>query len=125
MTNEDIIREVSTKLKVYSSGLTLPILSTMLQVTENKMRVALRLALADGRLLMHKAHGSILYSLPLDPTCGPLTPSVLVNKMKGSYDGAELKPLPGLMPERYEAFSLPSRMGKYRVWPDGRMETAE
>lgn len=52
----------------------------------------------------------------------PLTPGQLVNKLHGTYDGAELKPVPGLTRDRLEAYTLPSIQGKYRVWPDGTRE---
>lgn len=38
------------------------------------------------------------------------------------YDGAELRRTPGVDPERFAAFDMPSRRGRWRVWPDGRRE---
>lgn len=40
----------------------------------------------------------------------------------GTYDGAELKPLPGLTADRFAAFALPSRIGNSLHYPDGRVE---
>lgn len=36
------------------------------------------------------------------------------------YQGDELKPNPGMPPERLYAFTLPSRNGKWLHYPDGR-----
>jgi hypothetical protein len=36
---------------------------------------------------------------------------------RGDYDGAELKPNPGIPPERFNAFKLPSLIGGVRVYP--------
>lgn len=52
----------------------------------------------------------------------PLTPSQLVNKMHGHYDGAELKPAPGITRDRLEAYQLPSIQGGWRIWPNGMKE---
>lgn len=38
------------------------------------------------------------------------------------YDAPELKPQPGILPDRLEAFSLPSRIGNQLHYPDGRVE---
>jgi hypothetical protein len=43
----------------------------------------------------------------------------------GTYNGADLRPLPGLHPSRLEAFSLPSRIGNRLHYPDGRVEVIE
>jgi len=44
---------------------------------------------------------------------------------KGDYDGAELRRAPGVLPGRFRAFSLPSRMGNNLYYPDGRIECIE
>ena len=38
------------------------------------------------------------------------------------YQGTELKPDPSIAPERMRAFDLPSRMGDWLHFPDGRRE---
>ena len=39
-----------------------------------------------------------------------------------NYQGNELKPDPSIRPERMRAFELPSRMGNWLHYPDGRIE---
>jgi hypothetical protein len=41
------------------------------------------------------------------------------------YDGADLRPIPGLPQSRMVAFSLPSRVGNRRYHKDGRVEVIE
>jgi hypothetical protein len=41
------------------------------------------------------------------------------------YDGADLRPIPGLPQSRLVAFSLPSRVGNRRYHKDGRVEVVE
>lgn len=49
-----------------------------------------------------------------------------LNRMKRpDYDGAELRNLVTMPPERYHAFTLPSIINSHRVWPDGRREPLE
>jgi hypothetical protein len=43
----------------------------------------------------------------------------------GTYQGEELKPTPGIGPDRFEAFRLPSRIGNKRFYPDGRVLTVK
>jgi hypothetical protein len=43
----------------------------------------------------------------------------------GTYDGADLRPIPGLPHSRMVAFSLPSRVGNRRYHKDGRVEVIE
>lgn len=38
-----------------------------------------------------------------------------------NYQGNELKPDPGIPAERMRAFALPSRMGDWLHYPDGRV----
>ena len=42
----------------------------------------------------------------------------------GTYDGADLKPNPGIAPERFAAFALPSRIGNSLHFPDGTITKA-
>jgi len=48
----------------------------------------------------------------------PITNSTTI----GHYDGAELGRNAGLMPGRFTAYDLPSRMGRKLYYPDGRVE---
>ena len=41
------------------------------------------------------------------------------------YDGAELQRMPGLTADRYEAFELPSRIGNWLYYRDGRKERVD
>jgi hypothetical protein len=43
----------------------------------------------------------------------------------GIYDGADLRPLPGLPESRLAWFSMPSRIGNRLHYPDGRVEVIE
>ncbi|MCB4365432.1 hypothetical protein KIH07_16940 [Hydrogenophaga taeniospiralis] len=43
----------------------------------------------------------------------------------GTYAGTELQRNPGIGPERYAAFDLPSRMGNRLHYPDGRVTSLE
>ena len=45
-----------------------------------------------------------------------------INKLAGTYDPVELRPNPGIGPERFAAFLLPSRIGNRLHHPDGRVE---
>ena len=54
-----------------------------------------------------------------------LVPSNMVDKLKGKYDGAELQRMPGLTADRYEAFELPSRIGNWLYYRDGRKERVD
>lgn len=38
------------------------------------------------------------------------------------YPCPELQPLPGITPDRFAAFALPSRIGNRLHYPDGRVE---
>lgn len=51
-----------------------------------------------------------------------ITPGQLVNTLAGKYDGAELRPNPGLPADRMEAYRLPSIRGGWRIWPNGMRE---
>ena len=39
-----------------------------------------------------------------------------------TYQGTELQPTPGIGPERFAAYALPSRIGDWLHYPDGRVE---
>lgn len=54
-----------------------------------------------------------------------LTPGNLVNKMAGTYDGSDLRDLPGTAPDRLAVNDIPSRMGSWLVYRDGRRVRAE
>lgn len=43
----------------------------------------------------------------------------------GFYDGAELRRNVGIPPDRFRAFELPSRMGNWLHWPDGRITAVD
>lgn len=61
---------------------------------------------------------------PAKPTRGmpKAAERVTSTAMAATYDGAELRPVAGLTPDRLEAFRLPSRMGNQLHYPDGRVE---
>lgn len=44
-----------------------------------------------------------------------------INKVSGTYDGAELRRPVGIAAERFLAFSLPSRMGSQLIYPRGAL----
>ncbi len=46
-----------------------------------------------------------------------LVPHVLVEKFAGKYDGKELQRNPGITPDRFVAFQLPSLINGVRVYP--------
>lgn len=48
--------------------------------------------------------------------CGTSMPS------SDPYRAPELKVNPGILPERMAAYDLPSRVGNWRIYPDGRRE---
>jgi hypothetical protein len=56
-----------------------------------------------------------------DATIEDRQASVRVSRMLGTYDGAELRPDPGIPASRMEAYRLPSRNGDRLEWPDGRV----
>jgi len=54
---------------------------------------------------------------------GPRTAQpIRTNKMAGTYDPVELRPNPGITPDRFVAFCLPSRIGNRLHFPDGRVK---
>lgn len=57
-----------------------------------------------------------------DGTAGARTYTTASQTSRTPYLGTELQTNPGITPDRMEAFSLPSIMGPWRVWPDGRRE---
>lgn len=60
----------------------------------------------------------------MDPKEFPVLRSREVARRREHYDGAELRPNPGLPPGRLRAYRLPSRMGDKLHYPDGRVEPA-
>jgi hypothetical protein len=53
------------------------------------------------------------------------TRTVVNASSSDGYDGADLRPIPGLPHSRLVAFSLPSRVGNRRYHKDGRVEVIE
>lgn len=78
-----------------------------------------------------KAHGSryVFSTIKPVPEAGKesvaKTRTVVNASYGGKYDGADLRPIPGLPQSRMVAFSLPSRVGNWRYHKDGRVEVIE
>lgn len=126
MTNEELMAEIEAKLSVYSNGITSPMISTLLEVSVERVRKLMRIGLADGTFASRTEAGQTLWFIAgREPYSGKLTPHKMVNIMAGTYDGAELKPSPGITDDRFDAYRLPSRMGSMRVWRDGHTEHVE
>lgn len=126
MTPEEITAEINNKLNVYDNGITAPMLSTLIGVSVERVRKLLRVGVARELYATSVSEGKTLYFLAgKQKFVGKLTPHKMVNIMAGTYDGAELKPSPGITDDRFDAYRLPSRMGSMRVWRDGRTEKVE
>jgi hypothetical protein len=58
---------------------------------------------------------------PASETRSETKPERYVPSMDAHYAGTELQPNPGLPPDRFQAFNLPSRVGFRLRWRDGRI----
>jgi hypothetical protein len=63
-----------------------------------------------------------LYALPGQAKPSPRTPARSISVSRVHYQGTELQATPGIGPERFAAFALPSRVGDWLHYPDGRVE---
>lgn len=122
-TPEELMAAIKDKLLIYSSGITAPILSALVGASVDRVRRLLRDGVAKGVYVTTTVEGKALYFLAgWETFAGKRAPHRTVNLLEGTYDGAELKPLPGINRERFEAYTLPSIRGAWRVWPDGTKE---
>lgn len=83
--------------------------------------------LDDGRVAITVDGLAVLRGLNSQPAkVVPPKPTNLVQPRtftySDTYDGAELRRNPGIPPERFAAFDLPSVFLGQRIWPDGRTE---
>jgi hypothetical protein len=91
------------------------------------------LAMSVGGLIsMEKGDGGI-YTVSLTARKAARAENAAVAKTRtivnaslgGKYDGADLRPIPGMPKSRLVAFSLPSRVGNRLYHKDGSMEVIE
>jgi hypothetical protein len=75
-------------------------------------------ALVKAGKVLVKQDKPPLYALAGQSKTGPRTYTV----SRGHYQGTELQATPGIGPERFAAFALPSRVGDWLHYPDGRVE---
>lgn len=126
MTDQELLASIKAKLGLYSNGLTSPMISALLAAPVERVRRLMKVGLAREEFATSIHEGKTMWHIAgREPYAGVLTPHNMVNKMLGTYDGAELRPLPGLTSDRFDAYRLPSRMGSLRIWRDGRTEHVE
>lgn len=84
-------------------------------IRESMIRPALTMLVQAGTVVA--SHNRVpMYSLPRVERAFGRRPYG-----EGLYDGAELRRTPGVPPERFAAFDLPSRVNNRLHWPDGRV----
>lgn len=115
VSNREIEEAVLDVLRRSTVRLTLPDLARRTHLSESMVRPTLVLMVQAGTV--DTSSGKVpLYSLPRASRTPGRDPYPAEN-----YDGAELRRNPGIQPERFAAFGLPSRVNDRLHWPDGRV----
>lgn len=79
-------------------------------------------ALVKAGKVLIKQDKPPLYALAGQANTIPRTPGRSFTVSRTHYQGTELQATPGIGPERFAAFALPSRVGDWLHYPDGRVE---
>jgi hypothetical protein len=113
--------EAAIEVELTNAGhrLTLPVLARRLDQPLHLVRPAITLMCQKGRAQSHPSK-PLRYSLAEDRTSTPVSRSP--SSHPTGYTCPELARNPGIQPERFAAFALPSRMGDRLHYPDGRVE---
>ena len=114
-SNREVEEGVLDELRRSTVRLSLPDLARRTHLSESMVRPTLVLMVRAGTVTT--SSGKVpLYSLPRSARTSSRDPYPAEN-----YDGAELRRNPGIQPERFAAFDLPSRVNDRLHWPDGRV----
>lgn len=98
-------------------GLSLRDICRRAHMAEALARPAVGVLVQAGRVVS-VGHKPIRYHLPGAIGQRPAPREPVASAL---YDGAELRRNPGIGPERFAAFALPSRVNQRLHWPDGRV----
>lgn len=114
---------IDTLRRAGAYGITLPEVARRLHQAEGMIRPAIT-TLVQAGTVRSGASKPTRYSLPEHHSVGARAGTRAVHNAARStshYAGTELQRNPGIGPERYAAFELPSRMGDRLHYPDGRV----
>lgn len=115
VSNREVDEAVLDALRRSTVRLTLPELARRTYLSESMVRPSLVMLVQAGTVAT--SSGKVpLYSLPRSART-----SSRLQYPAENYDGAELRRNPGIQPERFAAFDLPSRVNDRLHWPDGRV----
>lgn len=104
-------------LRRATDRITLPEICRRAKLSEPVARPAITIMVKNETVLVSNTRPTV-YSLPASTRAAPRQ----VHKVRGTYQGEELRRNVGIDPARLEAFALPSRVGNRLYYPDGRVE---
>jgi hypothetical protein len=120
-SNAQIQRGILDTLRRSTAPITLPEVADRMGQKSAIIRPTMGAMVATGEILASHSKPTH-YRLP---TANAAARRDITNSQaSGSYSGAELQRNPGIPPERYAAFAMPSRVGDRLHFPDGRVEPA-
>lgn len=122
ISNNETEGAIVDTLRRATTPITLPEIARRMRQTDNIIRPSLTTLVQAGTVIT-SAGKPATYRLAYHVTGVQAGARAIRNATRttGTYAGTELQRNPGIGPERYAAFDLPSRMGNRLHYPDGRV----